>query len=217
MRQIEPHPRLCDLLLPAFKPCQNFGACPEAIWKPEVGHVPRGFLGACGGLNEVKAILVFAEPGGVYPTDSYPVDLSPEDLLRLTVDKTYRIMAASTDQFHRNLRWFLDQIIPETSFEQQLRQVWLTEGRLCSVAREIGGKRDRRCADLYLGRQIALLPQAVVVGFGGKAQAYLSALKLDHVAAYALSPPGANHRPARPSWAAAAKAVLARHSDSGQH
>ena len=55
------------------------------------------------------------------------------------------------------------------------------------------------------------MPQAVVIGFGGKAQAYLSTLKVDHIAAYALAPPGANHRPARPSWDAAVKAVLALH------
>lgn len=157
--------------------------------------------------------MVFAEPGGVYPTDHYDAGLAPQQLLAATVTETGRIMANSQDQFHRNLRWFINQILPGQDFATQLRGVWLTEGRLCSVAQEIGGRKDRSCADRYLARQIALMPDAVVIGFGSKAQAYLSALRIDHCAARALAPPGANHRPARPSWDAAIQEVKRRHPD----
>lgn len=206
-----PHPELQKVLLPAYAPCAGFGSCPEAVWNPAIGHVPRGFLGACGALTEVRAIMVFAEPGGVYPTDHYDETLSPQHLLAATVVETGRIMATSQDQFHRNVRWFIDQILPGQDFATQLRGVWLTEGRLCSVLQEIGGRKDRSCANRYLARQIALMPQAVVIGFGNKAQAYLSALKIDHCAARALAPPGANHRPARPSWDATIAEVKLRH------
>ena len=154
--------------------------------------------------------MVFAEPGGVYPTDHYDTSLSAQNLLAATVAETGRIIATSQDQFHRNVRWFIDQILPGQAFAAQLRGVWLTEGRLCSVAQEIGGRKDRSCADRYLARQIALMPNAVVIGFGNKAQAYLSALRIDHCAARALAPPGANHRPARPSWEAAIAEVKRR-------
>jgi hypothetical protein len=45
---------------------------------------------------------------------------------------------AGTDLFHRNVRWFLHELFPGLSFDEQLRRVWLTEGRLCSIAKEIG-------------------------------------------------------------------------------
>ncbi len=205
-----PNPALQKLLLPAFSPCAAFGTCPEAVWDPPTGHVPRGFLGATGALSEVQAIMVFAEPGGVYPTDYYDLSLRPGDLLAATVSETRRIIATSQDQFHRNIRWFLDQIVPGKDFTSQLRRVWMTEGRLCSVHKEIGGRKDRTCAERYLAGQIALMPQAVVIGFGNKAQAYLGALGISHVAARALAPPGSYHRPARPSWEAAIAEVKNR-------
>lgn len=197
--------------MPAYAPCIGFGICPEAVWNPALGYVPRGFLGAVGTLSEVRAIMVFAEPGGVYPGDHYDPHLPPQALLQETVNQTGRIIATSSDQFHRNLRWFIDQILPGQNFATQLRGVWLTEGRLCSVTQEIGGRKDRRCADRFLAQQITLMPQAVVIGFGSKAQAYLSALQITHCAARALAPPGANHKPARPSWQAAIAEVHRRH------
>lgn len=205
-----PHADLQNVLLPAFAPCPAFGTCPEASWHPETGHVPRGFLGAAGTLSEVRAIMVFAEPGGVYPTDRYDPAQTPEGMLAATVAETGRFMSTSRDQFHRNVRWFLDQIAPGKGFETQLRYVWMTEGRLCSVHQEIGGRKDRTCADRYLVRQIALLPDAVVIGFGTKAQAYLKALGIAHLAARSLAPPGSNHRPARPSWDAAIAEIRRR-------
>ncbi|NCM95913.1 MAG: hypothetical protein GW948_00925 [Rhodobacterales bacterium] len=207
-----PHADIQKILLPIYAPCPGFGTCAEAVWNPALGHVPRGFLGACGALEEVRAIMVFAEPGGVYPTDHYDPRLTAKDLLAASVAETGRIIATSQDQFHRNIRWFLDQLLPGQDFVTQLRGVWMTEGRLCSVVQEIGGRKDRSCADRYLARQIALMPKAVVIGFGGKAQVYLSALRIPHCPAYALAPPGANHRPARPSWNAALAEVRRGHS-----
>ena len=56
------------------------------------------------------------------------------------------------------------------------------------------------CARHYLAQQLDMLPNATVVAFGGKAQHYVKHLRVEHLAAYALAPPGANHKPARPSW-----------------
>lgn len=151
--RVLPHPRLRAVLEPAYRPCMGFGTCAEALWRPEAGHVPRGFLGATGALDEVRAVLVFAEPGGVHPGDHYPPDQAPDRFLAQAVAETGRIIAAGTDLFHRNVRAFLDMILPGMAFDDQLRHVWLTEGRLCSVAQEIGGRRDRRCAQTTCARR----------------------------------------------------------------
>ncbi len=115
-----------------------------------------------------------------------------------------------TDLFHRNVRWFMSQLYPDLTFDEQLKHVWLTEGRLCSIDVEIGATKDRTCANHYLKRQLEALPNASVVAFGGKAKHYLKGLGVEFIGAYALAPPGANHKPARPSWEAAIAEIRAR-------
>ena len=63
-----PNKALSSILRPAFKPCAGFdGACKDvAQWKPERGHVPRGFVGALGSTDEVEVVLLIAEPGNPY-------------------------------------------------------------------------------------------------------------------------------------------------------
>ncbi len=207
---IRPNQALVDCLGPAYTPCSNFGACQEAVWDPARGHVPRGFLGATGALSEVEAILVFAEPGHAHEGESYDPNAAPEDILMQTVEHTYHSIRNGRDLFHRNIRWFLDRLYPGVSFEAQLRHVWLTEGRLCSISQEIGSRSDRLCASRYLAEQVALMPQATVIGFGGKAATSMRDLPCPWIKAYALAPPGANHRPARPSWEDAIAALEAR-------
>ncbi len=154
--------------------------------------------------------MVFAEPGHPHPDERYDALASADALLEASMRHAYKSFRDGQDMFHRNVRWFIDQVYPELEFDAQLRRVWMTEGRLCSIDNEIGGTTDKTCAKHYLRRQIGMFPNAVVVGFGGKAQKYLSGLGLDFVSAYALAPPGANHLPARPSWDAAVAAVRSR-------
>lgn len=104
----------------------------------------------------------------------------------------------------------MSELFPDLTFDQQLRHVWMTEGRLCSITHEIGGVRDRNCAATYLERQLDALPNATVVAFGGKAQHYLRGRSAPWLSARALAPPGANHAPARPSWEAAIGEVRSR-------
>ena len=62
-----PNEKLIEVLSPAYGPCRHMlthgGGCPESRWKPAIGHVPRGFLGATGELAEVELVMVLAEPG----------------------------------------------------------------------------------------------------------------------------------------------------------
>lgn len=198
---------LRSILEPAYVPCTKFGTCSEAIWDPAKGHLPRGFLGATGAVRDVRLIMVFSEPGTPYATASYPKSASAGDYLRYTTQDTHEIFLQQTDQFHRNVRWFLDRVFPNQSFEQQLRHVWLTEGRLCSFAQEIDGKKDRQCAQIFLRQQIDLMPKVPIVAAGGKAQDYLKSLRIPYIACRAFAPPGCNHTPARPSWDAAISAI----------
>ncbi len=202
----KPHQSLVEVLLPAYSPCSNFGTCPEAVWQPKAGHMPRGFLGATGELAEVRLVMIFAEPGHAYG-EEYDPNITPVDLMLEGVKHTYSCFASGRDLFHRNARWFLSELFPGLSFDEQLKHVWMTEGRLCSVANEIGGMKDRTCASRYLLQQINLLPNATVVAFGGKAQDYMKLVNRNWTKAIALSPPGANHRSAKPSWLAAIEEI----------
>ena len=208
--QIQPNSALIDLLQDAYAPCKNFGVCREARWQPANGHIPRGFLGATGELSEVELIMVFAEPGIPHDEERYDPKAHSTDLLLAGVEHTYKCFSTGTDLFHRNTRWFLDQLYPDLSFDEQLRHIWMTEGRLCSIANEIGNTRDRTCAKHYLSRQLDMLPNATTVAFSRKAHHYMRGMDTDWVKAFALSPPGAKQTKARPSWAEAIAKVKAR-------
>lgn len=204
---MRPNDRLSVLLQAAYQPCDHFGICSEAKWDPAIGHIPRGFLGAMGELEDVEVVMVFAEPGHPNPAEGYDPAASPINLLESGALRTYHAFASGLDLFHRNVRWFMSQLYPELTFEQQLQHVWLTEGRLCSINNEIGSTRDHRCAQHYLRAQLQMLPNATVVAFGGKAQDYVGSLGVEHLKTYALSPPGCNRRTAKPSWGGAIKQI----------
>ena len=154
--------------------------------------------------------MLFAEPGRPLVEERYDAKADPIELLRAGVQHTYECFSAGKDQFHRNARWFLEQLYPDLSFDEQLRHVWMTEGRLCSIAVETAGTKDRTCAAHYLRRQIDLLPNAMVVAFGRKAQHYISGMDVGWLRAFALAPPGANRKEARPSWETAIVEIGAR-------
>ena len=200
MSQPSPNRELFDALLEAYRPCQYLGTCREAIWNPKRGHIPPGFLGATAKLSDVEVVMVFAEPGHPHGNETYNPGDSPVGLLESGLRHVYGCYRNGTDLFHWNVRWFLSRLYPGLSFDEQLRHAWLTEGRLCSIENETGTTRDALCARHYLAQQLDMLPNATVVAFGGKAQHYVKHLRVEHLAAYALAPPGANHKPARPSW-----------------
>ncbi|WP_299859219.1 hypothetical protein [uncultured Roseobacter sp.] len=157
----------------------------------------------------MKVVMVFAEPGNPQTGERYPEDASADQFLLRTTQTAYDCFSGGRDQFHRNARWFISQVFPGLAFAETLKQVWLTEGRLCSFTEETGGRTDSTCARQFLVRQISLLPNATVVAFGGKAKKYLSASRIPHIGAHALAPPGCNFKAARPSWDAVIEQVRA--------
>ena len=179
---------LLDLLLPAYAPCQHFaGACANAcIWEPDCGLVPCAFGGATGSVDDVKLVVVTAEPGD--PPDDANYRGSAADMLHNSLRVfTEAMQRGGLDRpgrptpFHRNMRQILDCFFPGQSLAEQLRQTWTTNAVLCP-AQVSGGPHFTRveatCAGTYLAPQLALLSHAFVFALGNKARDRLVAAGL---------------------------------------
>jgi hypothetical protein len=57
------HP-LLPILTPTLAPCAHFtDACSrQCTWEPSRGHIPRGFGGGKGALDQIRLVVVTAEP-----------------------------------------------------------------------------------------------------------------------------------------------------------
>ena len=91
---IYPNDRLISILAKAYSPrCRHFeshgGQCPESRWSPECGHIPRGFLGATGTLEDVRVVMVLAEPGDPQHFEQYDSSLDPKGMLKSAVRFVY--------------------------------------------------------------------------------------------------------------------------------
>jgi hypothetical protein len=212
VKSIFPNPKMMNVLLRAYAPCPFFGICPEAIWEPSIGQVPRGFLGCTGELDEVEVVFIFAEPGHPYDGDNFQ-NHDKKRMIQQVITASYHHRSQGTDLFHRNLLWLMECLWPNLSFDEMLKKVWMTESRLCSIENEIGdakGGNKKLCVNEYLKPQIDLLPNATTILFGGKARKRVGQILPQSHHAYALSPPGANHTPAKPSWEKVIAAVEAK-------
>ena len=186
------------ILLPAYRCCEFDRACAgEMRWIPSGGHVPRGFAGATGSLEEVELVVVVAEPGDPKFGESH-------DGLETAYSYAMNSFRTSRDVFHQNIRKILNLCWPGTSFEEQMRRTWLTESVLCSAI-QIAGPVSRG-ASLACGRrcllpQLSLFPNALLVGLGVKAQKRLQSLGIQNfTSAFAVGKPGCFQRGALPSW-----------------
>jgi|APSaa5957512493_1039668.scaffolds.fasta_scaffold09398_2 hypothetical protein len=204
-----PAKEIIEILKPAYNPCEFFGACTEANWDPKKGHIPRGYLGATGELSEVEVVIVLAEPS--HPLEEYPEQSDPISYISACVSLAYECYAFNTYQGkplkvsvgHTNLIYILDSLFPDHSFDEQLRKVWITESRLCSIDKKIGEiNKDHRliCSNNYLQKQLQILSHADVIGFGKKAQEMLSDMNIKHHKASAIYPPEGNKPRAKKSW-----------------
>ena len=103
----------------------------------------------------------------------YSESLSPEEYIQLTTDFAYVCFSREVDEMHVNVRYILNEIWPSLSFEEQLKKVWMTETRLCSIKKEIGNIPIRNrdiCSSHYLKKQLNLFTNSKVIGFGNKAK-----------------------------------------------
>lgn len=178
-------------------------------WDPASGYIPRGSIGATGQLEDVRLVLVCAEPGDPHDHESY-VDMAPEEMFQSSYDYAYRCFQTGKDPFHRNVRLILDLCFPGTDFEEQMRFAWITDSVLCSARVESGpvpAIAARSCRSLYLERELELMPNAIVAALGRKAHSRLAGYKREVLSGFAAAPPGCNYKGARPSWEAIAVQV----------
>jgi hypothetical protein len=194
---------LLDVLKPAYAPCPHFqGACSGcAKWNPGTGHIPRGFAGALGRLDEVRLVLLVAEPGDPQPDETYTASADSKTMLEACCKYVLAQFAQGRNQFHRNIRSILDGCWPSLSFQEQMRRTWITETYLCSAPEEGGSVPSKavRACSCYLQAQLKLLKNCRIVALGGKAQQRASGFP-GIFKAVAVAPPGCNKACARASW-----------------
>lgn len=210
-----PTPIVLALLRSAYDPCVGFaGACASARWNPAGRHVPRGFCGAVGEPEDVRSVLVCAEPGDPHASESDVDDRTPAGRLSSVSKYAWECFAHGKDQFHRNVRELLDLCWPTLTFEKQMRKTWITDSVLCSALKECGPverRMERECATRYLVPQLRQFRGAIVVALGRKAQERLHRASIsDAEYAYSVAPPGCSQKPARASWEKIANLVRDR-------
>ncbi len=199
------HPKLKEILLPAYQ-CVGFtGTCTSLMqWAPHLGHVPRGFYGATGDLEEVTLVLVLAEPGNPSP------DPGPEECYS-DVDSAFAFTGhcflTAGGQGHENVRNLICRCFPGLSLVNAMRKVWITESVLCSApspGATVGVDIERFCAERFLLSQLRLFPLATIAAMGSKAMARLTRYQAQIpnriVKCGAVFPPGCNFKSTRDSW-----------------
>ncbi len=207
-----PTTEILNVLKPAYEPCVKFGreCIKTATWAPQRGHVPRGFLGATGGVEDIKLVLLVAEPGNPHKDSQFQSGVTARSFITKTITDTYACFRDQTDTFHGNMRRILDLAFPDYILEDQLRRVWITNTYLCSAPREteyVPAKSWKACGSTYLKAQLELLSGRPVIALGDKAYTRAKSLAnsipdLDRrlFKGYAASPPGCNRSHAYPSW-----------------
>jgi hypothetical protein len=180
-------------------------------WSPEIGHIPRGFGGARGEINDIKLVIVNAEPGD--PADGEAYDGSPNDMLMKSIsifenlleNKTLRRNGRIYGRFHENLAFVLNSCFPGKSLDNQLRLTWITPAVKCSAMKSGGPipqAIETTCASLYLKREIDFFPGAYVLALGNKARDRLLRARI-RVNGFAQHPSARPNTGPRETWESA--------------
>lgn len=182
-------------------------------WQPENGHVPRGFCGATGRIDEVQLVLVVAEPGDPGFGESYSGN-SIDEALEVSLSG----IRNPTRPFHKNVRKIMDICFPGTALDEQLRRTWRTNAVLCSATVKCGPVPrtiEDTCVSSYLVRQLELFPNAMVAALGGKAHRRLSRAGIQSLPA--LHPTCRESDTAKfASWQAIARELRRRSASCGR-
>jgi hypothetical protein len=178
----------------------------EHALRADEGLFPRGYAGAAGTLDDVDLVLVLvlAEPGEPSSNVKPPLPEEPAAIVENLAAQVANAVRARKSAFHRNVHFLLECCWPDLTFDEQLRRTWISEGVLCSAAQStarVPRVVETACAERYLAKQPALLPNAFVIALGKKAKRRLriAGRKPNH-AVYAAGLPGGNRKNAKPSW-----------------
>lgn len=203
------NPELVALLAPSHAPCRHLGglgACSSMRFQPALGHVPRGFCGATGRLDDVEVVFMCAEPGDPHPGESHHT-------VESTIQHTVHCLRDGRDLFHRNLRQIMAACLGTNDLDEQLRRSVVVDSVLCSAHVEGGAvprSAELACAQTYIRPLLARIPHATVVALGGKAQSRMRRAGVMFWSAASPAPPGCNQRGSRRSWDDLAAAIRSR-------
>ena len=114
-----------------------------------------------GELAEVEFVIVLAEPGNPKPAEGYLGSVAPAALVRRVVDFVHGTHVERDGAVQCIVRWFLKRRFPGMDFDEQLRRVWITQSRLCSLNQSGASYREPLyllCRDDYLAAQLQLFP-----------------------------------------------------------
>jgi hypothetical protein len=198
---------LAVILNPAYAPCPHFsGACKGVVkdWKPEQGHVPRGYFGKPERAEDVKLVVVLAEPADPCPGENYSWITGSQDVASVIAERISGSIFNPNSAFSRNLATILKLCWMPLTLEEGLRHTWVTESVLCSAnapCASIAKGAEQACMSSYLIRQLQLFPTAFLLALGRKAYNRLRSFGYTG-AEYAPhpSPPCGNWHSSKAEW-----------------
>ena len=171
----------------SLKECaQRFGAERQDVWNPAGGRVPRSFAGAVRSIEDVRLVIVLAEPSkpeektGAVREPFDPQASADEKLAQAAWYSFSKLMDPARyggTEYHRNLSRFVADCFWQDDgtslvFEEQMARAWITASVLCSVPTKAVDKVPedvvKCCAENYLLRELALFSRQkpVLVAMG---------------------------------------------------
>lgn len=161
---------LRNVLEPAYR-CVHFdGVCKgQAVWNPTAGHFPRGYFGALGNLDEVKLVMVFAEPAPPSVLQSCLPESANVDTAFQFARESYMEYTGRGGKGHAIVRDILTSAFPGLTLLEIMRRVWITETVLCSARTALApveSRCEQTCMSTYLVQQLSLFPKAIIAAMG---------------------------------------------------
>ena len=160
-----PCKELQEIFLPAYEPCKHFGdPCARRRWNPIDGHIPRGFTGAFGTLQDVELVIVAWRPAPkVQEDESYTAEVAgngrvrkPTELMAQACKFTYTCINERREDYHEEIHDVIDSYFGGNDFRQKLRKAFIMQVCLCSKG-EPGDESVRTCNNEYLQKALAIL------------------------------------------------------------
>lgn len=151
------------------------------------------FRGDSPALDEVYLVIVSAQPSKPFTKDKKPFleEIYSGDPVRdVDVVLGAEYLRSSATDYHANIRTFLDDVFPQFcgDFDRQLKHVWVTQSRHCSIVEKPGGKKSGNirkpvrliCSRAHLVEQVKLFPNAIVLFAGEKPKQMRGEVKKIH-------------------------------------
>ena len=134
------------------------------------------FRGDSPALDEVYLVIVSAQPSKPFTKDKKPFleEIYSGDPVRdVDVVLGAEYLRSSATDYHANIRTFMNDVFQNVSshFDRQLKHVWVTQSRHCSIVEKPGGKKSGNigkpvrliCSRTHLVEQVKLFPNAIVL------------------------------------------------------